>query len=384
MDMTLTPDQDAVRKAVKEWVDDVVVPRALSNDREERFPQEALDGLKQTGFIGMTIPEEYGGGGADPIQYVLLIEELGRGDANVRSIVSVHLGLVGGVIARMGTEEQKSRWLPKMATGEVLACFGLTEPDHGSDAGNLTGTAEKQADGSYKINARKIFITNGTIAGLALVMARTGGPGSRGVSAFLVPTDTPGFQANPIHGKLGLRSCDTAELVLDDVVVGPDALLGGVEGTGIKAALSALGDGRMSIAASCTGIMQACLDSMIEYTTQREQFGKKIAAHQLVQELIADTAVQLDAARLMTWRAAHLKATGQDYALASSKAKLFATEASVVAANNCVQAYGGYGYIDEYPAGKYLRDARVTTLYEGTSQIQKLIIGRALTGVNAF
>ncbi|MDP9433699.1 MAG: acyl-CoA dehydrogenase family protein [Actinomycetota bacterium] len=384
MDLALTEDQEAVRKAVKEWVDDVVVPRALSNDREERFPQEALDGLKQTGFIGMSIPEEYGGGGADPVSYVLLIEELGRGDANVRSIVSVHLGLVAGVIARMGTQEQKERWLPQMATGEVLACFGLTEPDHGSDAGNLQGTAVQQADGSYKLNTRKIFITNGTIAGLALVMARTGGPGGKGVSAFLVPTDTPGFTANPIHGKLGLRSCDTAELVLDDVVVGPDALLGGVEGTGIKAALSALGDGRMSIAASCTGIMQACLDSMVEYTTQREQFGKKIAAHQLVQELIADVAVNLDAARLMTWRAASLKARGEDYALASSKAKLFATEASVAAANNCVQAYGGYGYIDEYPAGKYLRDARVTTLYEGTSQVQKLIIGRALTGINAF
>ena len=384
MDMSLTADQDAVRKAVKEWVDDVVVPRALSNDREERFPQEALDGLKQTGFIGMTIPEEYGGGGADPLSYLLLIEELGRGDANVRSIVSVHLGLVGGVIERLGTDEQKARWLPPMATGEVLACFGLTEPDHGSDAGNLQGTATRQDDGSYRINARKIFITNGTIAGLALVMARTGGPGGKGISAFLVPTDTPGFTANKIHGKLGLRSCDTAELVLDDVVVGPEALLGGVEGTGMKAALSALGDGRMSIAASCTGIIQACLDSMVEYTTQREQFGKKIAAHQLVQELIADTAVLLDAARLMSWRAAHLKAKGEDYALASSKAKLFATEASVTAANNCIQAYGGYGYVDEYPGGKYLRDARVTTLYEGTSQIQKLIIGRALTGVSAF
>jgi alkylation response protein AidB-like acyl-CoA dehydrogenase len=208
--------------------------------------------------------------------------------------------------------------------------------------------------------------------------------GSRGVSAFLVPTDTPGFSANPIHGKLGLRSCDTAELVLDDVVVGPEALLGGTEGTGIRAALSALGDGRMSIAASCTGIIQACLDSMVEYTTQREQFGKKIAAHQLVQELLADTAVLLDASRLMYLRAADLKARGEDYALASSKAKLFATEASVTAANNCVQAYGGYGYIDEYPAGKYLRDARVTTLYEGTSQVQKLIIGRALTGISAF
>ena len=384
MDMSLTAEQDAVRKAVHDWVDDVVVPRALSNDREERFPQEALDGLKQTGFIGMTIPEEYGGGGADPLSYLLLIEELGRGDANVRSIVSVHLGLVAGVIERLGTQAQKERWLPQMATGEVLACFGLTEPDYGSDAGNLQATAVKTESGGYRINARKIFITNGTIAGLALVMARTGGPGGKGVSAFLVPTDTPGFTANKIHGKLGLRSCDTAELVLDDVEVGEDALLGGQEGTGMKAALSALGDGRMSIAASCTGIMQACLDSMISYTTQREQFGKKIAAHQLVQELIADTAVELDAARLMSWRAADLKSRGEDYALASSKAKLFATEASVRAANNCIQAYGGYGYVDEYPGGKYLRDARVTTLYEGTSQIQKLIIGRALTGINAF
>jgi alkylation response protein AidB-like acyl-CoA dehydrogenase len=384
MDMSLTAEQEAVRKAVHEWVDDVVVPRALSNDREERFPQEALDGLKQTGFIGMTIPEEYGGGGADPLSYLLLIEELGRGDANVRSIVSVHLGLVAGVIERLGTSAQKQRWLPQLATGEVLACFALTEPDFGSDAGSLQASAVRTASGGYRINARKIFITNGTIAGLALVMARTGGPGGKGVSAFLVPTDTPGFTANKIHGKLGLRSCDTAELVLDDVEVGEDALLGGQEGTGMKAALSALGDGRMSIAASCTGIMQACLDSMVEYTTQREQFGKKIAAHQLVQELIADTAVELDAARLMSWRAADLKSRGEDYALASSKAKLFATEASVRAANNCIQAYGGYGYVDEYPGGKYLRDARVTTLYEGTSQIQKLIIGRALTGISAF
>jgi alkylation response protein AidB-like acyl-CoA dehydrogenase len=384
VDLALSPEQEAVRKAVREWVDDVVVPRALANDREERFPQEALDGLIQTGFLGMSIPEEYGGGGADPLSYVLLIEELGRGDANVRSIVSVHLGLVAGVLARMGTEEQKQRWLPQLASGEVLACFGLTEPDHGSDPANLRATAERTQEGGYRINGRKIFITNGTIAGLALVMARTGGPGGKGVSAFLVPTDTPGFTANKIHGKLGLRSCDTAELVLDDVVVGADALLGGQEGTGIKAALSALGDGRMSISASCTGIAQAALDSMVSYTTQREQFGKVIAAHQLVQELIADTAVDVDAARLLTWRVADLKARGEDYALAASKAKLFATEASVRAANNCIQAYGGYGYIDEYPGGKYLRDARVTTLYEGTSQIQKLIIGRALTGVSAF
>ena len=384
MDLTLSPEQDAVKKAVKTWVDDVVSPRALQNDREERFPQEALDGLRQTGFIGLSIPEQYGGGGGDPLSYVLFIEELGRGDANVRSIVSVHLGLVAGSIDRWGTEEQKQQWLPRMATGEVLGCFGLTEPDFGSNPADLQATAVKQPDGGYVLNGTKIFITNGTIAGVTLFMARTGGPGARGVSAFLVPNNTPGFEAKQIHGKLGLRSCDTAELILRDVKVGPEALLGGEEGKGIRVALTALNDGRMSLGASCTGLAQAALDAMVAYTTQRTQFGKVIAGHQLVQELIADTAVEVDCARLLTWRVADLKTRGEDYALAASKAKYYASEASVRAANNCVQAHGGYGYIDEYPAGKYLRDARVTTLYEGTSQIQKLIIGRALTGISAF
>jgi alkylation response protein AidB-like acyl-CoA dehydrogenase len=315
---------------------------------------------------------------------VLFIEELGRGDANVRSIVSVHLGLVAGSIDRWGTEEQKQEWLPRMATGEVLGCFGLTEPDFGSNPADLQATAVKQPDGSYVLNGTKIFITNGTIAGVALVMARTGGPGAKGVSAFLVPTDTPGFSASKIKGKLGLRSCDTAELVLRDVRVPESALLGGQEGTGIRVALTALNDGRMSLGASCTGLAQAALDTMVDYTKQRVQFGKPVASHQLVQELIADTAVEVDCARLLTWRVADLKTRGEDYSLAASKAKYYASEASVRAANACVQAHGGYGYIDEYPAGKYLRDARVTTLYEGTSQIQKLIIGRALTGISAF
>ncbi|MCW2572102.1 MAG: acyl-CoA dehydrogenase [Frankiales bacterium] len=384
MDFTLNPEQDAVRKAVKEWVDDVVVPPSLQNDREERFPQEALDGLRETGFIGMTIPDEYGGGGADPLSYVLLIEELGRGDANVRSIVSVHLGLCAGSIDRWGTAEQKQEWLPRMATGEVLGCFGLTEPDFGSNPADLQATAVKQPDGGYVLNGTKIFITNGNIAGVTLFMARTGGPGAKGVSAFLVPNDSPGFESRKIKGKLGLRSCDTAELILRDVKVGPEALLGGVEGKGIRVALTALNDGRMSLGASCTGLAQAALDSMVGYTKERHQFGKPIAGHQLVQELIADTAVEVDCARLLTWRVADLKTRGEDYSLAASKAKYYASEASVRAANNCVQAHGGYGYIDEYPAGKYLRDARVTTLYEGTSQIQKLIIGRALTGISAF
>ncbi len=384
MDLTLSSEQDAVRKAVKEWVGDVVAPPALANDRQERFPQEALDGLRETGFIGLSIPEEFGGGGGDPMSYVLFIEELGRGDANVRSIVSVHLGLVAGSIERWGSQEQKDQWLPQMATGEVLGCFGLTEPDFGSNPADLQASAVKQPDGGYLLNGTKIFITNGTIAGVTLFMARTGGPGARGVSAFLVPNDTPGFEAKKIHGKLGLRSCDTAELVLTDVKVGAEALLGGEEGKGIRVALTALNDGRMSLGASCTGLAQAALDTMVAYTTQRTQFGKPIAGHQLVQELIADTAVEVDCSRLLTYRVADLKSRGEDYSLAASKAKYYASEASVRAANACVQAHGGYGYIDEYPAGKYLRDARVTTLYEGTSQIQKLIIGRALTGISAF
>jgi alkylation response protein AidB-like acyl-CoA dehydrogenase len=383
VDLVLSDDQRAVQLAVREWVAEVVTPDALRNDREERFPQEALDGLRATGFVGMSIPEAYGGGGADPLTYCLFIEELSRGDANVRSIMSVHLGLVAGSIDRWGTEEQKQRWLPRMATGEVLGCFGLTEPDHGSNPADLRASAEALPGGGWRISGRKVFITNGSIAQVALVMARTGGPGAKGVSAFLVPTDRDGFTANPLHGKLGLRSCDTAELVLDGVEVGPEALLGG-EGAGLKVALSALDDGRMSIAASCTGIGQAALDTMVAYSTQREQFGKPIAGHQLVQEMIADSAVDVDASRLLTWAVADLKARGERYSLAASKAKLFATEASIRVANHCIQVHGGYGYVDEYPAAKMLRDARVTTLYEGTSQVQKLLIGRALTGVNAF
>ena len=383
MDLVLSDDQRAVQLAVREWVAEVVTPDALRNDREERFPQEALDGLKKTGFVGMSIPEAYGGGGADPLTYCLFIEELSRGDANVRSIMSVHLGLVAGSIDRWGTEEQKQKWLPRMATGEALGCFGLTEPDHGSNPADLRASAEALPGGGWRISGRKVFITNGSIAQVALVMARTGGPGAKGVSAFLVPTGSHGFTANPLHGKLGLRSCDTAELVLDGVEVGPEALLGD-EGAGLKVALSALDDGRMSIAASCTGIAQAALDTMVAYSTQREQFGKPIAGHQLVQEMIADSAVDVDASRLLTWAVADLKGRGEGYSLAASKAKLFATEASIRVANNCIQVHGGYGYVDEYPAAKMLRDARVTTLYEGTSQVQKLLIGRALTGVNAF
>jgi alkylation response protein AidB-like acyl-CoA dehydrogenase len=384
MNLALEPEQLALRAAIRDWVTAEVLPYAIANDRAERFPHEGLAGLRAGGWLGLTIPEAYGGGGADPLSYALVIEELGRGDSNVRSIVSVHLGLVAGAITRWGTEAQRRQWLPRMATGDVLGCFGLTEPDTGSDPASLTSRAEPLPGGGYRITGRKLFITNGTVAGVALVMARTGGPGARGVSAFLVPTDRPGFSAVQMHGKLGLRACDTAELLLDGVEVGPDALVGGEEGRGIAIALGALDDGRISLAASCTGIAQRALEEMTAYAGQRRQFGKPIAGHQLVQEMIADVAVDTDCARLLTWAAVDLKARREPYTLAASKAKLFASEASIRAANACIQVHGGYGYIDEYVAGKLMRDARVTTLYEGTSQIQKLLIGRALTGVSAF
>jgi alkylation response protein AidB-like acyl-CoA dehydrogenase len=310
------------------------------------------------------------------------MEELGRADSAVRGIVSVSMGLVGKVILSHGTEEQKQRWLPGIAAGTTLGCFGLTEPDAGSDPASLKARAVRDGD-DYVINGSKMFITNGSWADLCLVFARTGGPGPRGISAFLVPTDTPGFGRTEIKGKLGLRGQATSELSLDDVRVGASALLG-AEGEGFKIAMASLDKGRVSVAAGCTGIIQGCLDSVVDYARERQQFGRQIASFQLIQDMIAEISVDADAARLLTWRAADLIERGQPFSVEASKAKLFASEAAVRAANLAIQAFGGYGYVDEYPVQKYMRDARVMTLYEGTSQIQKLLIGRAETGVSAF
>ncbi|MFJ6938401.1 acyl-CoA dehydrogenase family protein [Streptomyces sp. NPDC101132] len=383
MNLELSEEQAAVRRLAREFVEREVVPYAAAWDRAERVDPGIVKKLGDLGFLGLTVPEEYGGSGGDHLAYVLVTEELGRGDSAVRGILSVSLGLVAKTVAAWGSEEQKRHWLPRLCSGEALGCFGLTEAGTGSDAAHLATRAVRDGDG-YVIDGSKMFITNGTLADVVLLFARTGEePGHRGISAFLVPADTPGLTRREIHGKLGLRGQATAELVLQGVRVPQSALLGPA-GKGFSVAMSALAKGRMSVAAGCVGLAQAALDAAVSYAGQREQFGRTIAHHQLVQELIADIAVDVDAARLLTWRVADLIDRGRPFATESSTAKLFASEAAVRAAGNALQVHGGYGYIDEYPAGKLLRDARVMTLYEGTSQIQKLVIGRALTGVSAF
>lgn len=382
MDLALTQDQQSFRDLARDFLDKEVIPHRRDWDRAESVDTAIIPKLGEIGFFGLTIPEEYGGLGGDYITYCIGMEELGRADSAIRGIVSVSMGLVGKVILSHGTEEQKHRWLPGISTGEVLACFGLTEPDNGSDPGHLKTRAVRDGD-DYIINGSKIFITNGTWANLCLVFARTGGPGPKGVSAFLVPTDTPGFESREIHGKLGLRGQATAELYFTDMRVPASARLG-EEGQGFSIAMHSLDKGRVSVAAGCVGIIQGCLEASVEYARDRKQFDRPIASYQLVQDMIAQISVDADAGRLLAWRAADLIERGQPFGTEASKAKYFCSEAAVRAANNAIQIFGGYGYVDEYPVAKYMRDARVMTLYEGTSQIQKLLIGRAETGISAF
>jgi alkylation response protein AidB-like acyl-CoA dehydrogenase len=378
VDFALTPEQELIRESAREFVDREVAPYARDWDRDETMDRGIVPKLAGIGFLGAALPADYGGMGLDTVSYCLVMEELGRADSSVRGIVSVNVGLVGKTIARWGSEAQKQKWLPSLASGETLGCYALTEPGAGSDPSGLATRAERDGD-DWMLSGSKIFITLGTWAGIALVFART----DAGITCFLVRTDAEGFTSRQIKGKLGLRAQDTGELFLDGVRVPADSVLG-EDGGGMKVALSALDNGRISLAAGCAGIAQGCLDACLAYAAERRQFGRPIASFQLVQELIAEIAVDTEAARLLAWRAAAAADGGGRHTLESSVAKYFCSEAAVRAANAAVQVHGGYGYVDEFPVGKYLRDARVTTLYEGTSQIQKLIIGRLLTGESAF
>ena len=383
IDFELTDEQLLIRDTAREFTDKEIVPVARDNDRNERFDTDLVQKIADMGFLGSIVSEEYGGRGLDYLSYGLIVEEIGRGDSSARTVVSVQTSLVAKTVENWGTEEQKREWLPQLCSGEALGCFGLTEPGTGSDAANQKTRATK-IDGGWKISGQKQFISMGNYAKLALIFAQTDPElAHRGLACFLVPTDAAGFTAAEIHGKLGLRASDTAELSLDGVEVADEAMLGEV-GDGFKVAMSALDSGRFSVASGCVGISQGCVNASVEYSKQREQFGRPIAAFQLVQEMIAEMIVDTEAARGLVWRAGWLKDNGKPSTTETSMAKLYATEAAVRNANLAIQVHGGSGYVDDYPVERYLRDARVTTLYEGTSQIQKLIIGRAVTGENAL
>jgi butyryl-CoA dehydrogenase len=380
IDFELTDEQRLIRETARDFADREIVPRARENDRNEHFDTELVQQIADMGFLGSIVPEEYGGREVDYRTYALIVEEIGRGCSAMRTVVSVVTSLVCSSIVRWGSEEQKHEWLPQLCSGESLGCFGLTEPDTGSDAANLK-TRAKEVDGKWRISGGKMWISLGNYSKLALVFAQTDPEKKhKGLACFLVPTDQPGFTTQAIHHKLGLKGSDTAELALDDV----EGDLMGEVGDGFKIAMSALDSGRYSVAAGCVGICQGSLDASIAYSKERTQFERPIGSFQLVQEMIADMVVQTEAARGLVWRAGWLKDQGKPSTTETSIAKLYATEAAVKCADLGIQVHGGSGYVDDYPVERYLRDARVTTLYEGTSQIQKLIIGRAYTGLNAL
>ncbi len=383
MDLDLTDEQRLISETAREFTDNEIIPRARDNDRAARFDIELARRLGDMGYLGSTVDAQQGGQSLDYVSYGLIVEQVGRGDSSARTVVSVQTSLVCGSIERWGSEAQKRRWLPRLCAGDAFGCFGLTEPDAGSDPASMRTRAEK-IDGGWRITGQKMWISLGNVADVALIFAQTNPEQRhRGIACFLVPTDADGFTSQEIHGKLGLRASDTASIGLDDVEVPDDALLGEV-GDGFRIAMTALEAGRYSVAAGCVGICEGCVQASIDYAKEREQFGVPIASFQLVQEMIAEMIVKRDAARLLVLRAGILKDQGKPNTPETSIAKLCATEAAVECANLAIQVHGGSGYVDDYPVERYMRDARVTTLYEGTSQIHKLIIGRAATGINAM
>jgi alkylation response protein AidB-like acyl-CoA dehydrogenase len=383
MDFSLTDEQQLIRETARKFAHEVVRPRADENARNHHFDVELAKMIADQGYLGAIIPREYGGAGLDYVDYGLLVEEIGAVDSAMRTVISVQTSLVCSAILKWATEEQKKHYLPKLCSGDWLGCFGLTEPDTGSDAANQRTRATK-VDGGWKINGAKMWISMGNYAKVALIFAQTDPEKKhRGLACFLVDTDQAGYQATEIKGKMGLHGSDTAAIGLDDVFASDDQVLGEV-GDGFKVAMSALDSGRFSVAAGSVGICQYVLDESVKYATERKQFDRPIASFQLVQGMLAEMKVQTDAARLLTWRAGWLKDQGLPNTTETSIAKFFATEAAQWCANTAIQVHGGAGYVDDHPVERAFRDVRVTTLYEGTSQIQRLIIGKALTGINAI
>jgi alkylation response protein AidB-like acyl-CoA dehydrogenase len=375
MDFELTAEQREIQAVAREFADAEIAPHAAEWDREHRFPRELVPKLAELGFMGVCVPEELGGAGTDFLAYMLVLEEISRADAGIGVTIAVHTSAATLPIATFGTDEQRETLVPPMARGEKIGVFALTESGAGSDARSLQTRADTDGDG-WRLNGTKQWITNGAFGGTALVFAR----GDAGISCFLVDGEAEGLGVTKEHSKLGLHSSSTVDLVLEDVAVSSDRLLG-EEGKGFRIAMATLDGGRIGIAAQALGIAQAAYDAARAYALERRQFGKRIAEFGAIQEKLADFATELDAARLLVYRAAWLRDRAEPHGEAGAKAKLFASSLARRGTGETIQILGGYGFTTEFPVERYFRDAKITEIYEGTSEIQRLVIARSVLGL---
>jgi alkylation response protein AidB-like acyl-CoA dehydrogenase len=380
MNFELTEEQQRIQSRAREFAAQEVAPVAREADEKGEFPLHLVKRMGELGFLAGPIEPQYGGSGMDYVSYALLCEELGRVDSSVRGFLTVHTSLVALCIRDWGTEEQKRHYLPRLATGEWIGCYALTEPNAGSDAASMETTAREEGD-SYVLNGEKIWITNGSSARVVIVFAsRDRSARHKGICAFAVETDTPGFQREPMPGKeLGHRASEHVHITFKECRVPKSALLG-EPGEGFKIAMSALDRGRLGVAAGAVGVAQACLDACVTFARARRQFGQRIGDFQMIQATLADMAADVEAARLLVYRAAWVKDQGLPATKATSIAKLFATEAAMKAASEAVLLHGNRGYSNEYPVERYYRDIKGLQIYEGTSHIQRVIIARELVG----
>ncbi|MFQ5837292.1 MAG: acyl-CoA dehydrogenase [Thermoplasmata archaeon] len=378
MDFELTKQQRLLGKMVAEFADKEVAPRAREYDEAEEFPGDLVEKMYDLGLMGMMVPEEYGGGGTDTISYCIAMEEINRADASLGAIMSVNNSLVCDPILRYGTEEQKDYYLPRLTEGKWLGAYALTEPWSGSDAGAMRSTARLEGD-EWVLNGQKIFVTNAWHAQVIVTYAKTDveAPRSRGITAFIIPTDAPGFHKVRKEKKMGIRATDTTALAFEDCRIPRENLLGKVD-EGFRVALSTLDGGRIGIATQALGIARGAYEASLSYAKEREQFDQPIAKFQAIQWKLSDMATEIDAARLLIYRAAHLRDRGSSYTKEASMAKLFASDLAVRASREAVQIYGGYGYLRDFPVERLYRDAKITEIYEGTSEIQRMVIARQL------
>ena len=376
-DLALTQEQELAQRTARDFAREKVLPLAREIDEKGKVPPALISEMASLGFLGIYVPDSYGGAGLDALSYALVCEEINRACASTGVIMSSHVSLVVDPLLHYGSDAQKERFLRPLASGEKLGCFALSEPASGSDAAAMRTSARRDGD-AWVLNGTKNFITNGASADVALVFAQTDANArKRGIAAFIVEKGTPGFSVGKLEHKLGIRGSDTAQLLFQDCRV-PAANLLGEAGGGFKIALATLDGGRISIAAQAVGIARACLEDSLAYAKEREAFGKKIVEFQAIQWKLADMATEIDAARLLVWRAATLKDRGEDHILAAAQAKLFASDVAVRAARECVQIFGGYGYLTDFPAERHYRDAKITEIYEGTSEIMNLVIAEEI------